>query len=53
MRMQNNKAKLARDINTLKKKLDKAETTQEVSTLSNSISKLESFRDNLNEQDDY
>ena len=51
--MQNNKAKLTQGINTLKKKLDKAKTAREVSRLSNSISKLESFRDNLNEQDNY
>ena len=53
MRMQNNKAKLTQDVNTLKNKLKKAKTPKEVSRLSNSISKLESFRDNLNEEDEY
>lgn len=51
--MQHSKAKLNQDINTLKNKLKKSRTSKEVSRLSTSISKLESFRDNLTEQENY
>lgn len=53
MKTPNSTAKLNQDINTLKRKLNKARTPKEASRLSNSISKLESFRDNLKEQDEY
>ena len=53
MKTQHSKAKLNQDINTLKNKLKKSKTSKEVSRLSTSISKLESFRDNLTEQENY